>query len=61
MDDEQVIIITRYVNNLDIDALRTALIQLIAYPESRQFMVGCINEFNRFYRFPIKDAKKSTV
>jgi len=56
-EDRSMIAVKRYVNNLDTEALRFLAVQLILYPESRKFMVSCINEFNKFYRFPIGDKK----
>ena len=44
---------TRFINNLDIDGLRQALIQLLLYPKSKPFIENSINEFAKFYKFPL--------
>lgn len=53
--------VKRYINSLDESAKEFALFQLIIYPESRAMIVKCVNEFNRFYNFPIKNGEKHSV
>ena len=42
-----------YVDNLDEEGARQALMQLLAYPESQKHLTKCIKEFKEFYKYPL--------
>ena len=61
VEEKKHIAVKRYINSLDESAKDFAFFQLIMYPESRNYIIRCVNEFNRFYNYPMKDGKKPTV
>jgi len=51
--------VKRYIDNLDLEGIKFLALQLIMYPKSKQFIINCITEFNKFYNYPLgENAKK---
>lgn len=50
-DDEMHNILYYYVDNLNEEALRFALLQVLKYPETREFIIDSAREFEKVYRF----------
>ena len=50
--------INYYLENLENEALIMIIKQLILHPDSKQYIQKAINEFTKFYVFPLKDEKK---
>lgn len=55
--------VSRFINNLDLGGISQMAEQLVLYPESRKFLLNAIEEFEKFYQFPIKtkETKKEWV
>ena len=53
--------IKRYIQHLDIQALKHIVMQLIEYPDSIKFIEKCIAEWSLFYMFPIDEDKQSAA
>lgn len=53
--------ISMYVDSLNEEALRYALLQLLLYPESKKFLVKCLNKYCYFYTFPLGEDGNDNV
>ena len=51
--------VKRYLSNLNEEGAKQLALQLLIYPEGREFIENAISEFDKFYKFPTgkKDIK----
>ena len=47
--------IHQFVVNLNEEAVRHIVRQLLGFPESKKFLLKCVEEFHNHYTFPIED------
>lgn len=50
--------VERFLDNLTQDALRSLAYQLILYPEQKEFIHNCIEEFSKFYETKEEGGKQ---